>query len=510
MRFGLAETTIDKINTVFSGHPAIEKAVLYGSRAKGNYRPGSDIDLTLYGDALASSELDEIITELDELLLPYRIDLSIFDAIDHAKLREHIDRMGVVFYQRADVGEGQGAAVKAGWEKNKLGDVLAVLRNGVNCKQDKDGQGEKISRIESIADATFNPERVGYAELSATEKVRYRLLSGDILFSHINSAIHVGKTAVFDSDKEVYHGVNLLLMRPKPGIVPAYLNYALKLLFQSGYWKRACKQSVNQASVNQQDISKVEIQYPRSLPEQHRIVAILDEAFAGIAIARANAEKNRQNARALFESHLQSVFTARGEEWVEKRLKDVCEKITDGTHQTPTYYDEGVIFLSSRNVTSGKIDWEKIKYIDTKQHIEMHKRVAPRVNDILLAKNGTTGVAAIVDRDVIFDIYVSLALLRAREEILPAFLLYFVNSSVAKEQFNKRLKGSGVPNLHLEEIREVVISFPISLAQQRFIVSELDHLSAETQRLESIYQQKLAALDELKKSLLHQAFSSQL
>ncbi len=82
------------------------------------------------------------------------------------------------------------------------------------------------------------------------------------------------------------------------------------------------------------------------LPEQHRIVAFLDEAFDGIATAKANAENNLQNARALFESHLQAVFTERGEGWVEKRLQDVCAKITDGTHQTPKYFDDGVIFLS--------------------------------------------------------------------------------------------------------------------------------------------------------------------
>jgi hypothetical protein len=195
---------------------------------------------------------------------------------------------------------------------------------------------------------------------------------------------------------------------------------------------------------------------------------------------------------------------------VEKHLKEVCEKITDGTHQTPKYFDEGIVFLSSRNVTSGKIDWNRIKYIDKKQHLEMHKRVAPRLNDILLAKNGTTGVAAIVDRDTTFDIYVSLALLRALPTIRPRFLLYFINSPVAKSQFNKRLKGSGVPNLHLEEIREVRVSFPSNLMEQDHVIADLDSLAAETQRLESIYQQKLAALEELKKSLLHQAFTGQL
>ena len=246
------------------------------------------------------------------------------------------------------------------------------------------------------------------------------------------------------------------------------------------------------------------------LSEQRRIVAILDEAFEGIATAKANAEKSLNNARELFDSHLYEVFTNEAGGWIQKRLQDVCAKITDGTHQTPKYFSEGVIFLSSRNVTSGKIDWDNIKYIDTKQHIEMHRRVAPRTNDILLAKNGTTGVAAIVDRDVIFDIYVSLALIRSLGSVLPKFLLHFINSPVAKLQFNKRLKGIGVPNLHLEEIREVLIKFPESLAAQGKVLLWLDELRDQVEILESVCHRRAAALGELKKSLLHQAFSGAL
>ena len=159
--------------------------------------------------------------------------------------------------------------------------------------------------------------------------------------------------------------------------------------------------------------------------------------------------------------------------WEVKKLIEVCEKITDGTHQTPTYFDDGVLFLSSRNVTSGTIDWENVKYIDAKQHGEMQRRVSPRLNDILLAKNGTTGVAAMVDRDVPFDIYVSLALLRPLATVHPTFLLHFINSPLAKKQFTKRLKGVGVPNLHLEEIREVEIPIP-PLPEQQRIVGILD------------------------------------
>ena len=131
--------------------------------------------------------------------------------------------------------------MKAGWQTSKLGEVLAVLRNGVNCKQDKSGNSDRISRIESISDASFNLGKVGYAELSERDKERYLLQPGDILFSHINSAVHVGKTALFESSEPVYHGVNLLLMRPTEAVTSAYLNHALKFLFQSGYWRGVCK-----------------------------------------------------------------------------------------------------------------------------------------------------------------------------------------------------------------------------------------------------------------------------
>ena len=150
-----------------------------------------------------------------------------------------------------------------GWVNATLEDVLEVLRNGVNCKQDKSGFGSKISRIESIWNASFDISRVGYAEVSEAHRERFLLKKGDVLFSHINSAIHVGKTALFDLDDEVVHGMNLLLMRTKNDISPAYLDLYMKHIFSNGYWLKVCKQSVNQASVNQQDINRVPFCYPR-------------------------------------------------------------------------------------------------------------------------------------------------------------------------------------------------------------------------------------------------------
>jgi len=102
MRFGLPESAIAKICAVFAAHPEIERAVLYGSRAKGNFKPGSDIDLTLFGSDLSHELLLDLLVELDDLLLPWMIDLSLFASLNHPALQEHITRVGVLFYQRQE------------------------------------------------------------------------------------------------------------------------------------------------------------------------------------------------------------------------------------------------------------------------------------------------------------------------------------------------------------------------------------------------------------------------
>ena len=100
--FGLPETTLSTVRRILSDHPAVKKAILYGSRAKGTHGPASDIDLTLLGEALDLDVLSSIATELEESSIPYQVDLSLWDALEHAGLREHIARVGVVFYERAD------------------------------------------------------------------------------------------------------------------------------------------------------------------------------------------------------------------------------------------------------------------------------------------------------------------------------------------------------------------------------------------------------------------------
>jgi len=375
--------------------------------------------------------------------------------------------------------------MKQGWEIKQLGDVCDKASSNVSQNQLDNEVGEYpiFGASGLIKNVSFYHQAKPYLSI-------------------VKDGSGVGRVTKMDAYTSVIGTLQYIL--PNDGIDLDYLNYSLMSVDFKKYVAGAAIPHIYFKDYKNEPFLWM------PLKEQQQIVSILNEVFSNIERTKTNAEQNLKNAKELFQSYLQGVFEKKGDGWEEKTLKEVCAKITDGTHQTPKYFDDGVIFLSSKNVTSGKIDWDNIKYIDEKQHLEMHKRVAPKVGDILLAKNGTTGVAAMVDRDLVFDIYVSLAHIRVLDEVTPDFMLYFINSPVAKKQFNKRLKGSGVPNLHLEEIREVVIPFPKSIKEQNKIVQKLNDFSSESKKLEAIYQQKINDLEELKKSVLQKAFSGEL
>ncbi len=245
------------------------------------------------------------------------------------------------------------------------------------------------------------------------------------------------------------------------------------------------------------------------LTEQNRIVQKLDEAFAGIAKAKENAEKNLQNARALFESCLQSVFTQRGPKWVDAKMDDVTELITCGVAKRPDYVPEGIPFLSAKNVKGGQVIWSGHQYVSEETHRALTKNNKPKIGDILYTRVGSYGEAAIIERDVEFSIFVSLTLIKPKPFVLNSFLKHYLNSSAVKEMAADSISGSGVGNLNVGTVRKFPIHLP-PLEEQRSIVSRLDGLKQETQHLARLYQNKLEALESLKKSILHEAFSGNL
>lgn len=279
----------------------------------------------------------------------------------------------------------------------------------------------------------------------------------------------------------------------------------------------------------QPNISQIILkQHPIPLPplsEQQRIVERIEELFAKLDEAKERLQEVADSFAVRKAAILHEAFTGEltkqwrlengvsDESWEEKTLQDVCSmKITDGTHKTPVYCDseKGVKFLSAKDITAEKICWDNIKYIVPELHEELYKRLAPQVDDVLLAKNGTTGVAAIVETDDIFDIYVTLAVLRPEKSIIyPLYLLKVVNSPLCKEQFAQHLTGIGVPNLHLRDIKEVLIPLP-TLPEQHEIVRLIDDLLARERKAQQAAEQALASIDLMKKSILARAFRGEL
>ena len=252
---------------------------------------------------------------------------------------------------------------------------------------------------------------------------------------------------------------------------------------------------------------KLEISYPESLPEQHRIVKILDEVFADTAKAKENAGKNLQNAKELFESYLQSVFANPGKDWEKKRLGEAYD-VRDGTHDSPKYQKEGYALITSKNLKRDELDYQKIKYISEKDYKKINERSKVHKGDILFAMICTIGNPVVIKNVPDFAIK-NVALFKIPKEQNSYFLKYFLDSKFVIDKMMSEAKGTTQKFVGLGYLRDFIIQLP-KLDEQKSIVAKLDALSAETRKLETIYQQKLADLEELKKSVLKRAFNGDL
>jgi type I restriction enzyme S subunit len=256
-------------------------------------------------------------------------------------------------------------------------------------------------------------------------------------------------------------------------------------------------------------VRKCEIPIP-PFAEQQRIVGILDDAFVGIATAKANTTKNLQNARALFESRLQAVFTRRGEGWVEKPLLNVCLKVTDGEHLRPRVTRSGVPFLSAKDVLDNDVIFSDCLYVSEEDAKKFRKRCDPGSGDILIVSRGATvGRTCIVKTERVFCLLGSVILLKIGSSVLSPFITYYLKSPLVRQNLMHLSEAAAQQAIYLRDIRRLNIAFP-TITDQRRIIDILDRLFIETERLASLYQRKLAALEALKKSLLHQAFTGNL
>ena len=399
--------------------------------------------------------------------------------------------------------------MKNGWPIKRLGDLSDLVTKGTTPTsighrfvQD----GINFVKVESISTTgQFIPDKLARITPECHAALeRSQLDAGDILFSIAGA---LGRTAFVSADilpANTNQALAIIRLRQDANVWPKFVLKALETGIVLDQIEKF-KGGVAQQNLSLAQVREFQIPLP-ALSEQQRIVGILDEAFDGIATAKANAEKNLQNARALFESHLQSVFSQRGEGAVEKKLSEVCA-ITS-TLVDPRKKE----FLDLLHVGAGNIVSEKGVLIDLKSAREeglisgkflfdesmvLYSKIRPYL--MKAARPDFNGLCSA-------DMY---PLAPMPNHITRDYLFHLL---LSKRFTNYAIQGSaraGMPKVNREHLFEFRLRLP-PVKRQHELAAQLDALSAETQRLESIYQQKLAALEALKKSLLHQAFSGQL
>jgi type I restriction enzyme S subunit len=403
--------------------------------------------------------------------------------------------------------------VRDGWEAKTLAEVCDVFADGdwVESK-DQSPMGVRLIQTGNIGGGLFKDrvEKARYISEEAFTRLRCtEIFAGDCLISRLPDP--VGRSCLLpETGDRTITAVDCTIARFNPRcLLPKFFNY----VSQSDAFLKAVDAETTGTTrkrISRSRLGQVEIPVP-PLDEQRRIVGILDEAFDGIAIAKANAERNLQNARAIFESQLQTVFAKAWRCCELVTLSDLAIDITDGDHMPPPKSATGVPFITIGNVAKDtrKIDFTNTFMVPRSYFNGLKPNKRPKRGDVLYTVTGSFGIPVILSETVEFCFQRHIGLVRPKPETNSAWLYYLLLSPQVFQQANDGATGTAQKTVSLNALRGFKVP-KASPGQQQEAAAELDALSAETRLLESRYARKLASLEELKRSLLHQAFTGQL
>ena len=332
----------------------------------------------------------------------------------------------------------------------------------------------------------------------APSRARKVIRKGDVIVSTVRPNLNAVALVPSSLDNQIC-STGFSVLRPSEEVLSGYLfAFARSPSFIDYLVARTT--GANYPAVNDGEVKGVSIPVP-PLAEQERIVKLLDEADA---LQKLRAQADRRTAT-LIPALFHGMF---GDETAEssKALGDICLKITDGVHITPTYVDAGVPFLRVTDIQEDEIAWSNVKRIPESEYEKITKRVKPERGDVLYSKNGTIGIAKEITWERPFAHFVSLALLKPDRTVLnPTFLTAWLNTPDALRQAVGRSKTGTVTNLHLNEIRKMRIPCPSMETQESFVQQV-----TEIRRLEAEQATSRTRLDDLFQSMLHRAFNGEL
>jgi len=330
---------------------------------------------------------------------------------------------------------------------------------------------------------------------------------GDILFT---TEAPLGNVCILDTNEKRAFAQRTIVFQPLSNDV--YIsNYLFYYLMSPTFMDEldSKKTGTTVYGIKSSILKKFKIFLP-PLEEQKRIVAKLDILFAKIDKAIALHQKNIDEANVFMASVLNDVFVELEEKYSSKTVYDLCTKITDGTHSTPKYIDNGVPFLSVKNISQGVISLDDTRFISIEEHNLLSKRCNVEKNDILYTKVGTTGLAKVVDTDIEFSIFVSIALLKPKKDLISSmYFQHILNSPNCYEQSQSRTRGVANRNLVLNDIKQIFFPLPPLKTQQK-VVLYLDEISQKMEKIKQIQKEKMQSLKALKASILDKAFRGEL
>jgi len=397
------------------------------------------------------------------------------------------------------------------WEKKKLGDVCGFVRGPFGGSLKKNifkPEGYAVYEQQHAIYDQFDDIRYFIDEKKFNEMKRFELNSGDLIMSCSGT---MGKIAIVP--KNIKKGIinqALLKLSPSKKVSAVFL----KLWMQSESFQDSLKEYSGGAAIQNVAsvaiLKQIEIPLP-PLPEQQRIVAILDEAFAAIAKAKANAEQNLKNAKELFESYLKTAFENKvhGEKF--ETLDSLCELIVDCEHKTAPTQETGYPSIRTPNIGKGELILENVNRVSYETYIQWTRRAIPAAGDLILAREAPAGNIAVIPENIEVCLGQRTVLLRPKKErLISKYLAYLILSKEVQEILLSHSTGATVQHINMKDIRAFKIYNLPDLKEQISIVQKLDALKSETKKLETVYQKKIDDLEELKKSILQKAFAREL
>lgn len=392
----------------------------------------------------------------------------------------------------------------------KLGEVCGFVRGPFGGSLKKENFVEKGFAVYEQQHAIYNQfSEIRYFidENKFNEMRRFELKENDLIMSCSGT---MGKVAIVP--KNIQKGIinqALLKLTPKSGIEIEYLKYWMS---SPDFEKRIEENTVGAAIKNVASVKilkEIELPIP-SLKEQKQIVAILDEAFEAIDKAKSNIEKNIENAKELFQAKLEIVFKEILINHGEYSLNSFCE-VKDGTHDSPKYVNEnGIPFVTQKNVTVFGLDFSDVKLISKTDHDNFYRRSNVALGDILISMIGANrGMACLVNDKRLFSIKNVGLIKENKDKYNSDYLLFFLKSNLAKKYVSENSSGSAQGFIGLTKLREFPIPFTDLRAQNK-IADELVRFESSTRKCIERYNQKILMLESLKKSILQKAFTGEL